>query len=672
MAEKASGSRMAALLEQREQLTEMLQEKPYDFVLYLRRAVVYTDMAYPDLAIGDAYRALLLSHELGYKYVDYYERVYETIRVYSLMADFDGVPEVLRNVVQEQTLAALDSELDLGDKPQPKKRRQPGDDFSSDDGFNSDIDAALVAEDCGLKLPVMSTFSAVLRRPWQGDDLHFPLCKKWAFIAKIRSYQIMSLNLLLCGCLGSARSQSESGLKDDPDNRELLQIKELIDTAGRQRLRQKCGNGSVYNPASLPDRGFVRREVYPWNTYEPDRCSPASLAALNLQLSIVAPKCEVRVLRLPVLATQEPTEDVVVPATRWQLGVFAKEPIAAGKLVLREFSILTASSRYEAAICHACKSDISGTNDATGVNNSSVESRISCRYCSAVYCSEECHRRALDTYHDYVCEEDGFDYLAKDPWRPRDAADDELYLLLLSRVLAMSYHQGRHMLELKEVKYLWGDFVPVAINAQEAISSNDLSPYSPEVVAMAAAGANPPAAWSLPFSFADSIVAPLNFMESMKIDMYKFLVKKDVWVLNTVFAKLRGTASARQSRQDGPPDVAAVHPLWSLVNHDCDPNVTWEWGARMVLRAREDRVQLAEDKAAGVIRPGGIAAGEEILSHYCDLALPVQLRREWARGSLGGTCMCLRCQNEAAVEQGDRKHSATNKADPACTCLCHK
>jgi hypothetical protein len=34
------------------------------------------------------------------------------------------------------------------------------------------------------------------------------------------------------------------------------------------------------------------------------------------------------------------------------------------------------------------------------------------------------------------------------------------------------------------------------------------------------------------------------------------------------------------------------------------------------------------------------------LSHYCDIDLKVQERREWAKGSLGGWCMCNRCRRE--------------------------
>lgn len=87
-----------------------------------------------------------------------------------------------------------------------------------------------------------------------------------------------------------------------------------------------------------------------------------------------------------------------------------------------------------------------------------------------------------------------------------------------------------------------------------------------------------------------------------------------------------------------------MHPMWSLANHSCDPNVRWEWGGEIVFTSREERVAWGKGKKA---KRGGIKAGEEILNHYCDINLPVKERREWAVGALGGDCRCARCVWEA-------------------------
>jgi hypothetical protein len=48
-----------------EELQDFLPTHPYSVVLRLRLAKAYKDLGYPDLALGDAYKALLLVDELG-------------------------------------------------------------------------------------------------------------------------------------------------------------------------------------------------------------------------------------------------------------------------------------------------------------------------------------------------------------------------------------------------------------------------------------------------------------------------------------------------------------------------------------------------------------------------------------------------------------------------------
>jgi hypothetical protein len=50
-----------------------------------------------------------------------------------------------------------------------------------------------------------------------------------------------------------------------------------------------------------PDKGAVRRELYPWNEYEPNRFSPEVLQILNNELESIAPKFIIKVAELPLL-----------------------------------------------------------------------------------------------------------------------------------------------------------------------------------------------------------------------------------------------------------------------------------------------------------------------------------------------------------------------------------
>ncbi|RSL74207.1 hypothetical protein BHE90_015630 [Fusarium euwallaceae] len=552
-----TAARNEQLLDRRSRLTEGLVSLPYDLILYLERAVVHSDLGYPDLAAGDAYRALLLADEVLNEGFEYHDQALESLQMHTAVP----LPDVLVH----------------GNLPEDELHDSQGDS--------------------------------------EGDDV----VRRLATLASVRAYQILSLGLLLCGSLKSAASFCQRGLQLCPSNRELLDTKNNINTVARRRLRRDDVDIDYPN---LPDGGLVRREVYPWNDHEPDRFSAESLTDLNEHLSQMAPKCAVEVATLPILLEgASSTDDYEIIPTCKQLGVFAKEDIAPGEVVLREYSLLTANNRLKDSICDACSSDL----PPLGSENEPVN----CDECyDTVFCTQYCHDQAMERYHPAVCEKD-VDAIAKDP----DAfeADETLYLLLLSRVLAIAANEEVHPLDVREVKYIWGDFVPTR--------TNDIN-VSPN--------AGPPPEWTLPFSFKYSIETPLHVLEKMDIDIYASLAEYDLWVLNTLYAKFRGTASARKNPRDGRPDVAAVHPYWCLANHDCDPNVTWEWGGRMVLEARRERVLDG--------RPGGIKRGEEILNHYCDVNLPVQQRREWARGSLGGWCMCKRCRDEAAAS--DSKHEA--------------
>lgn len=545
----------SALLDRREQLTDLLTESPYDLIRYLQRAVVYSNLGYPDLAAGDAYRALLLTDEARNEGFEYHDQAVQALESYS------SFPAALPEVLQHGAL------------------RQGSGDMVN--GFGP-----------------------------QGPEFH----QEIAAVASVRCYQIISLSLLLCGCLSSAHTYCERGLAASPNNQELLNTKNHILTVARRRLQTQD-----VDVAELPEWGHVRREVYPWNTHEPDRFSEQSLSFLNQELATMAPKCEVRVSELPVLLdAASNTDDYEIIPTCSQLGVFAKEDIAPGETVLSEYSLLTANNRLKDQLCDACGNELPPLSAEVGP--------VSCSECyDTVFCDQFCHDQAQELYHPAVCEKD-VDAIAKDP--KATEADSALHLLLLARLLAMSVHQEVHPLELKNIKYIWGDFIPPRTNAI-SISPN----------------AGPPPDWTLPFSFRYNVETPLHILEKMDIDIYQTLPQHDLWVLNTCFAKFRGTASARHNPQNGRPEVAAVHPWWCLANHDCNPNVTWKWGGRMRLWAREHKVVGNQ--------PGGIKSGEEILNHYCDVDLSVQKRREWAEGSLGGWCMCKRCRDEIALSGPD-------------------
>ncbi|KAH3502479.1 hypothetical protein KXW24_008657 [Aspergillus fumigatus] len=452
-------------------------------------------------------------------------------------------------------------------------------------------------------------------------------------------YGLLVRSLVRCGCSRDAYEFCVRGLAllEDGDRsvvaeneiaglKEQLRILKKVYAAKHGRKEGEEEEEVVVDASVLNAQGYARRVLYPWNTHEPDRKAPETLNLLNERLKDVAPKCEVRAVALPALhgTTTAPASSDQSPAeVSVQLGLFAKEDIAPGEILLRESSLLTATNRLHDDLCDACNAPLPEL--------SSAERPVACDGCAdTIFCSQKCHDTAQTIYHGAVCGlMDNLESIGKDIPDPKDKAD-YLYLLLLGRAIAMAATQDMHPLDLPEVKYIWGDFHDLDLNNP----SNSDDPTA-----------------TLPFSFQLNILQPMRILEEMELDPYANLARYDTWVLNTLYAKFRGTASGRLSTWDGGPELCAVHPLWCLANHSCDPNVRWEWGGEITFRARTEAERAVwKGEGAPVRRSGeGIKADEEILNHYCDIGLDVKERREWARGALGGLCQCERCVWEAAT-----------------------
>lgn len=575
------------LVKKRATLTAALQSEPYDLITYLQRAQVYSDLGYPDLAVGDYYRALLLCDECANESFEYHEQALEALQSQCHSGEVDEewqVPAILKykgNYKDQYDLSCEVQNLDI----------------HANGGLTNGDESA------------------------ETETKEEKRTQHIVRLASIKCYRGLALSLLLCGCLKSAYDFCLRGLSIAKDDEDLNQRKDYVLLMAKRRLKVE-----EVNIGDLPDQGVVRREVYPWNTHEPDRFSQESLDILTKELMFCAPKVEVRVTELPILLeAYKDSDNYGATPTIKQLGLFAKEDIAPGEELLHEISLLAANNVLKDSLCDACSSKLPEL---------SIDSEVvACPDCDDImFCNADCLERAQESYHPAVCDKD-IDTIAKDP-DPKEKPF-ALYLLLLGRALAMSETQEVHPLDLKEVKYIWGDFLPSSVNAVP------LSPAS-----------EPPPIWTLPFSFSGNISGPLHLLEKMDIDVFASIDQYDLWIFNTLYAKFRGTASARVNPRNGHPEVAAVHPLWCLANHDCDPNVSWEWGARMKFWARKSRIGGKE---------GGIKKGEEILNHYTDIDLKVKERREWAMGSLGGFCMCDRCKREAGedIDQGIANRNQT-------------
>ena len=248
---------------------------------------------------------------------------------------------------------------------------------------------------------------------------------------------------MLCGDLSAAGIYMEKGLalyKYDDSFVELDQsLRSLVEAHYGKPLEELHDDEKP--PSSWPSACLVRREVYPWSENEPDRF--AEIDEINEMMNEVAPKFEVKAVELPALTGASAS------GVSKQLGVFAKEDVEPGQVVLDETSLLTVNNRLQDMLCDACSSDIPDLRSATR------DSVAACSACEVVFCSQECHDAAMENYHPAVCETDA-ESILKDP-EPSEAVDS-LYSLLLLRCFALAETRGCHPLDLQEIKYIWGDF----------------------------------------------------------------------------------------------------------------------------------------------------------------------------------------------------------------------
>jgi hypothetical protein len=225
--------------------------------------------------------------------------------------------------------------------------------------------------------------------------------------------------------------------------------------------------------------------------------------------------------------------------------------------------------------------------------------------CSILYCSQVCADVALETFHSPICGKD-FEYLYTAAQKATSTTDFSLDALLLMRVLALSLKESAsHPLKSKLLVRL-----TPAYNFK-----------SPNLII---------------FNFADHIVTPLSILHTLSINIFTN-AQYDTWVLHTIKCRLQNNKHG-QTLEDWP--GTSISGLYSMLNHSCAPNVDW----------RHDRgsseVTMFATRDCGV--------GEELCISYIGAEgneMGVGERRRRLMGWFGMDCRCVKCVEEAAVQE---------------------
>jgi hypothetical protein len=145
------------------------------------------------------------------------------------------------------------------------------------------------------------------------------------------------------------------------------------------------------------------------------------------------------------------------------------------------------------------------------------------------------------------------------------------------------------------------------------------------------------------WSLASHVDVPQRILTTLGVDIFKDL-RYDTWVLQTIWARM-------VNNQHGGVEARSVNPLYSFINHSCEPNAEAR-GLDKTYPAQS--APVLESSALAIIARRDIKPGEEIYISYLDghdlfrsrAHRNLRLRANW----LSGDCMCTRCRREAQME----------------------
>jgi hypothetical protein len=507
-----------------EELTAQLatDNNAYNPDLYLERAEEYLRLEFPDLACGDAYRAVLLA--------DY-------------VRDYLDSGEL-----EEEEGEGDDDEEEEAEDETEEKEDDEDEDEDEDDEERIDAEEFLAA-----------THAWTFIRT--SDILSF---------TEESALTTLSNALRAAGCHAESVQYAKTGLSRFPESTELASLAALpVDSTGKARRFVYPWNHYE------PDR-FAKETLEYLNT----KVVPASSDSIEVcvvELPLLGEDAEDRgtTKHLGVFATK----DIAIgeQCLREESALTVVTDSANGGLC--EYCGQRYKAEARATRPSLNKADrIANAAAAVAAEKFSKET-FTCELCEdaeaegietavPVWCSSRCKEEAMKRYHPAVCSR---------PTAPihRAAISTEksssslttgsqpggaVYALLMMKAFAMAIVQNTHPLELAETKYLYG--VPPVEEGDLRIGWGYEENVRGAVTILEALGVD------------------VFSGKHMRLDTDATLAWWDTWVVNTLIAKFRGVASGRLN-SEGKTEAAAAHTLYSMVNHDCEPTVKWECGGIM-------------------------------------------------------------------------------------------
>lgn len=495
----------------------------YNPALYLQRANVYLELGYPDLACGDAYRAVLLS--------DY-------VRDYSEEEELDLESD-------EQTSdSGEDSSVGLEDAEDQDEDREDAEEFRAATLALSHLRAATTSP------------SILLAELEESSMLLLTRC------------------LLETGSVDEAIEYCHLGKRRFPDSTDypalLSRASATPGSGGKSRRFVYPWNKHEPNRFSEETVRHLNENVVPR--------SSSNIEIRVVRLPLLGETAEVlgETQHLGMFATKDIAVGELCLQEESALTVVT-DPAEGG---LCEYC----GQRWRRAVEPSRpRLKLPGQRGAAKVEEQEEEQHetFTCDLCVhaeaeldevivPVWCSKHCRDSALAKYHPALCARPiapfhraAHTFLSSTGLSSGSQPGGNVYALLMMKAFAMALCQGVHPLDLEEVKYLYG--VPPVEEGDLRIGWGWEENVRGAVGILEALG----------IDVFDGQWRPRNHPHPTSTAAAASPEWWNTWVVNTLISKFRGVASGRQD-SSGNTEAAAAHTLYSLTNHDCAPSAEWQ------------------------------------------------------------------------------------------------
>lgn len=402
-------------------------------------------------------------------------------------------------------------------------------------------------------------------------------------------------SLLFARAAADSLDICRQALNTYPEDTELLSWLEMLEE--HVELREKHVPPEKRKGSWMTDvrNGAVYMRPYPWMMEDELRRSDALIEMMNIEMTEASEgKCIVA--RISMDGSDQGADE---------LGVFAAQDIRANTRVLMDLTPISISN--DPGACPTCCFSLDNRPLDIQPVFPAEDCIIPC--CNERYCSQRCAELSLETFHPPLCGKDlGFLLPIHAPEGPNSPSEFHpsawaTISRLILRCLASAVCSNIHPL-------------------QTSLLSRFKASYAGNHM--------------LIFNFSN-ITDSFKILESLGVDIFADL-RFDTWVLQTIQYRIANNKSGNETENGR--EYTHVNPLYSMLNHDCDPNT---------LHAPEFQACSLEFLFA----KRDIKKGEEICTSYLGqegLDLPWELRREELFRWMRGDCKCRRCVTESRNE----------------------